>query len=335
MAVEPPVPLESPPCMLCGGARFRTVLRGVSDWVWWKPGTFQLQRCEDCSLIMTRPRPTEEGLSFYYDQAYSGSETVVDAKGFYDSPAGQLMTKYRLVTLAKVHALTPNDRLLDVGCSYGSFICAAVRESGCTAIGMDIDEGSISNAESMNGVQYQVGRLAETQWETPPFTVITFIECLEHDLDPVTTLRSAYDALQPGGYCMVEVPNFRSFWRVVLRSNWLPLLIPQHLVHFTPRTLRQTFEQAGFEVVHQQSMIFPLEGVAGLAIMLGRLFGPKPPPPLSWGRKIWHGITDWILLILFWLIEIPSQFLLRLVGFTGHQTMIARRPESSPSDNAG
>jgi SAM-dependent methyltransferase len=278
---------------------------------------------------MTRPRPTAEGLSFYYDQAYSGDKKVLDAKGFYESPAGQLMNRYRLVTLAKARPLGESDVMLDVGCSYGSFISMAAHETGCQAFGLDIDEGSIAEAESLDLVQYRVGQLVDTDWGDQRFTVITFIECLEHDLDPVRTLRAAHDLLEPGGLCMIEVPNFRSFWRVLLRSNWLPLLIPQHLVHFTPSTLKATARAAGLEPVHHQSMFFPLEGVAGVAIILSRLFGPKPTGAMGLGRRLWHGGVDFLLIILFWLMEIPSQILLRILGLTGHQTLIVQRPEES------
>jgi hypothetical protein len=34
----------------------------------------------------------------------------------------------------------------------------------------------------------------------------------------------------------------------------------------------------------------------------------------------------WIL--VFWLLDVPSQFLLRVIGRAGHQTLIARRPFS-------
>jgi SAM-dependent methyltransferase len=315
--------------MLCGGEQFIPMIQNVGDWVWWKPGRFHIERCQGCQLVMTRPRPTREGLGFYYDQAYSGDETVIDAKNFYQSPAGQLMNRYRLVTLAKVRALESSDRMLDVGCSYGSFISMAALESGCSAFGMDMDAGSISKAEMPDKVSYRVGTLVDTDWGDQRFTVISFIECLEHDPDPVATLSRARELLEPGGLCMVEVPNFRSFWRVVLRSNWLPLLIPQHLVHFTPATLKKTLESAGLEPLHQQSMLFPLEGVAGIAIITARLFGPKPRASPSLGRKIWHGLVDILLFILFWIMEIPSQFLLRVLGLTGHQTIIARRPMKS------
>ena len=68
------VRLESPPCLLCGAERFTTVLTGLRDMVWNKPGTFQLQQCGDCGLVQTRPRVHKDSLGFYYQDTYSGAD---------------------------------------------------------------------------------------------------------------------------------------------------------------------------------------------------------------------------------------------------------------------
>ena len=71
---------------------------------------------------MTRPRPTPEGLTFYYEGAYSdGTEAPgeIDMRGFHNN-AGTLLNKNRTATIEKVRMPGPEDRVLDVGCSRAS-----------------------------------------------------------------------------------------------------------------------------------------------------------------------------------------------------------------------
>ena len=56
-------------------------------------------------------------------------------------------------------------------------------------------------------------------------------------------------------------------------------------------------------------------------MVLELLLGPGKKPSEGLDRLL---TPLWIL--VFWILDVPSQFLLRLVGQAGHQTLIARRP---------
>ena len=321
-----PVALVEPPCPICGGTTWTTVLRGARDWIWRKPGTFQVQRCAGCDLVATRPRPADDALGFYYDNAYSG-EAEAGMRHFQtESGLGRLINRYRLAVLQRVRRLGGDDHVLDVGCSYGGFLRLVRRQTGARTSGLDLDAGSIAQAVDAAETDYRVGLLTEAGYAPGTFTVITFLESLEHHTDPVAALRAAREALAPGGHCLVEVPNFGGLWRRVFRTAWLPLLIPQHLYHFTPKTLAAAFRAAGFGPVQRhQTMFFPLEGVASLWIWLARVL--RMPPVGS--KPTWRTPFDVLLFLatlpLYLVFEIPSQALLRLLGLAGHQLAIARR----------
>ncbi len=322
------IPLESPDCPLCGAdSVWKTSLTGLRDWVWRKPGEFQLQRCTGCGLVATRPRPTPEALGFYYEESYSGEgEAGEGIKRFQtDSWLGRLISRYRLSVLAKVQRLSPEDHLLDVGCSYGGFLRAAREQSGCAISGVDLDAGSIQQAVDPELCDYRQGELAAAGFASESFTVVSFMESLEHHPEPVAALKEASKLLKGGGLCVVEVPNYGGFWRRIFRGSWLPLLVPQHLFHFDLKSLRACMEAAGLKVLHQQTMFYPLEGIASLGIALGRLF--RVPPygtPPSW-RTPFDVALFLLLFGLYFLWEIPSQALLRVLGLAGHQLAIGRK----------
>lgn len=326
--VKAPVPLESPPCPLCGGTAYRTVLEGARDAIWRKPGVFRLQRCAGCGLVATRPRPTPEALSFYYEGTYSGEGEDAMRRFQTESRLGRLISRYRLRVIEKVRRLGPDDRLLDVGCSYGGFLRVAREDRGCATAGIDMDEGSIADAVDRDVTEYRTGRLVDADFAPESFTAITFFESLEHHSEPIAALKKAHALLAPGGLIAVEVPNWGGLWRRVFRTAWLPLLIPQHLFHFTPKTLAAALREAGFErVERQQTMFYPLEGTASLGIWLARLL--KSPPmgaPPSW-RTPFDVLVGLALVALYLVFEWPSQALLRLTGHAGHQMAIARKAE--------
>ncbi len=321
------VSLHSPPCPICGGQAFRTVLQRARDFIWRKPGEFQIQRCVGCELVQTRPRPTPDSLGFYYEGTYSGEGEEGMRKFQTESGLGKLIATYRLSVMARVRELRAEDHVLDVGCSYGGFLRAArARSGGCATSGIDVDEGSIEAAVDKDLCDYKAGFLVDADYAPESFSVITFWESLEHHSEPVEALKRAHALLKPGGMVVIEVPNWGGLWRRVFRTSWLPLLIPQHLFHFTPRSLKRCLEAAGFEQVErQQTMFYPLEGIASLGIWLGRVL--RSPPPGS--KPSWRTPFDLtlllILVVLYPIFEIPSQALLRALGLAGHQIAIARK----------
>jgi 2-polyprenyl-3-methyl-5-hydroxy-6-metoxy-1,4-benzoquinol methylase len=324
--MEAPVTLESPDCPVCSGRQFTTVLEGARDLVWRKPGTFRLQRCDGCGLVLTRPRPAPDVLGFYYENAYSGEAQDGMRRFQTESGVGRMINRYRLAVMARVQKLSGSDRLLDVGCSYGGFLREARKASGCRVAGIDLDEGSIERAVDRETTEYHVGSLLDADLPPGSFSVITFFESLEHHPEPVRTLARARELLAPGGLVVVEVPNWGGFWRRVFRGAWLPLLVPQHLFHFTPRTLRKALEAAGFKrIERQQTMFYPLEGVGSLGLWLGKVLrAPPPGSPPSW-RTPFDLVWVLLLLALYVATEVPTQALLRLLGAAGHQIAIARR----------
>lgn len=300
--------------------------------VWRKPGVFQLQRCDGCRLVSTRPRPGPDDIGFYYEGTYSGEGADGMRQFQTESWLGRLISRYRLAVMAKAHWLGPDDHVLDVGCSYGGFLRAARGASGCRTSGVDMDDGSVRAAVDPEVTDYRSGRLVDAEFPPDEFTVITFFESLEHHSDPVGALRCAHALLAPGGHVVVEVPNFGGLWRRVFRTAWLPLLVPQHLFHFTPKTLRGMLQAAGFDDVrHHQTMFYPLEGVASLGLWLGRILRSPPwgtPPSL---RTLLVDLPAFLLLLaLYPLLEIPTQALLRLTGLAGHQLMVARKGSVPP-----
>jgi len=313
---------ESAPCLACKKADFDPILDGVRDRVWWKPGSFSVARCRSCGLVQTWPRPTAATLDAAYAGTYDSPESRDGLQTFYEGRVGRLLNHYRLITIEKVRPVVDTDHIVDVGCSYGHFLQYARQARGARTTGLDTDQGSLDHAVDPTHCTYRLEPLTHDTLPSESATIITFLECLEHDPHPITTLRSARRVLVPGGLVSIELPMWDSGWRPVFGRFWHPLFAPQHLTHFSRRTLEDTVRAAGLEPVHHQTMLFPSELTLSLrAALFEALFGPGWRPRATTERLF---APLWVL--VFWLLDVPSQFFLRLIGRAGHQTLIARRP---------
>jgi SAM-dependent methyltransferase len=323
MSAWPPELLVAPPCPLCGGTDYATLLPSVRDRLNGKSGVFAIARCAACGLVATRPRPSPARLADYYRGVYAGRA----ARTLQAGPAGRWVARLRTRIVRAATGLDRGQRLLDVGCGYGTFLAAAQRATGCEAHGLERDAASVAGALAPAAVRYHLGSLDTAALPAGSFDVVTLFQSLEHHEDPIAALRAVHALLKPGGACVVEVPDFDGAWRRVFRAWWLPLLVPQHLFHFTPRTLRQALEATGFEVPRpHRSMFYPAESTASLGLWLNaRLGRPLRGFRLRWQRP--DGVLLLALLAAWWLlVELPSQALLVALGRSGHQLLVGRKP---------
>lgn len=324
------VRFERAPCPLCGAEDPGEPLLTGRDFVWRKKGEFPLVSCGSCGLVYQSPRPTPQTMRYYYEDCYSGESEEEMRRFQLESSLSRLMSFYRVVTIEKVRKIKPGDAVLDVGASYGAFINYVRQERGVEAYAIDLDPGSIEKFVNKEDIDVRCGDLLEQGYPDGHFDVVTLFETLEHVYEPVETLSEIRRILKPGGLVSVEVPNWDGLTRVIFGMNWLPLLLPTHLQHFSRRHLAMCAERAGLEVVHQQAMFYPFEVTVSVWILLTRVIGHVPDEDKGVGRKILELLLLPIFIFLFVFIDVPLIFFLRLFGRSGHQTLVARAPDTEP-----
>lgn len=101
------------------------------------------------------------------------------------------------------------ESVLDVGCSYGDF-GRALKDKNCTVDGVEIYEPAVREAKLILDDVFQldmdrpelVGAAINKK-----YTVITFMDVLEHSKDPAAVLQAYREKLSEGGRVYVSVPN--------------------------------------------------------------------------------------------------------------------------------
>ncbi|MGH7148030.1 MAG: class I SAM-dependent methyltransferase, partial [Nitrospiraceae bacterium] len=95
--------------------------------------------------------------------------------------------------------------LVDVGCGGGTLL-ALCRTRGWKGIGFDPSESAVAHARAMGLEAYP------ESWPPCPLAdetadAVTFVNVLDHLLDPFRALQEAWRILKPGGLLYVRVPN--------------------------------------------------------------------------------------------------------------------------------
>jgi len=224
---------------------------------------FSILACSRCRQIYLRPLPSPEEIREIFSRLYTAGEgSVPELKHYYeycyeDAPDNPLVKRYEL-WLDAIERQRPPGRLLDVGCGTGLFLSVAQRR-GWQPFGIDDCAEATEHARRHFGIDVWTGEFADFPDQDRGFDAITGWDILEHARDPIGLLQAMRRRLAPAGVVALSTPNQRSIldlvagalYRLSGRRLSAPLekfYIEQHFLYFTPKTLRQAFERADFEV---------------------------------------------------------------------------------------
>lgn len=221
-------------CPVCAARNNSPIYPEAQDPITWD--RFQIVKCSLCGLAYTVPRPSV--MDRYYPPKYRAYGPVAQSV---------LSALYRM-RVARWALLKPaGGTVLEVGCGPGLML-AAFRRRGWQVLGIERSREAVEAAKAVSGVKI----VATPVHALPPdarFDLIVMFQVLEHIAEPVALLRECASRLAPGGFLIVNVPNFASWQARFGGSKWLHLDPPRHLSHFTPQTLSGTLQRAGLQLV--------------------------------------------------------------------------------------
>jgi SAM-dependent methyltransferase len=195
------------------------------------------QRCLACGLVYQSPRMDAAELEAFYQQEYrllyQGSQGPSEKDLAVQRGRAQAWLDLMQAHLPRV------TRHLDIGCSAGLLLDAFEGAYGCQAVGVEPGDAYREYAAGRGFAVYPSLEALQEAGEGR-FDLISLAHVLEHIPNPVQYLASLrQNWLTEEGSLLVEVPNLYCHDSFEVA----------HLVAYSPHSLMQTLQQAGFGIV--------------------------------------------------------------------------------------
>ncbi|MEZ4226517.1 MAG: methyltransferase domain-containing protein [Polyangiaceae bacterium] len=213
-------------------------------------GRHVIVRCERCGLHSALPRPNPEMLrAIYRDASYFAGDA------YYLDYLGHRHNYERLARRVVARVLrhrAPPGIWFDVGAAAG-FQLEVARRAGFETRGVEPCAAMAAHAQE-EGLDVTQGELETTPLPHQTLHVVSFLDSLEHFLDPRHAVRLAFDALDARGVIVVQTPNVGSPAARLLAARWPHYTPPEHLFYFTRTSLTLLLERSGFRLLELSSL---------------------------------------------------------------------------------
>jgi len=231
---------EVPVCNLCKNRESDVLYENLTYWEY--PGKFRIVKSNKCGLIFTSPRPVLSEMEKYYEsKMYFGRD--VELKDEINDNENREMhygPMYEIILSKK-----KKGRIFDIGAGTGMLL-SKFKENGWKVGGVELTRNAVSYAKKKYGIKLFQGDFLEKKIKDV-YDVVVLNGALEHLHRPLETLTKARSILKNGGFVLISIPNSDSLGRNIFGKNWFAWQPPRHLYHFSPKTVRQMLEKAGYK----------------------------------------------------------------------------------------
>lgn len=221
---------------------------------------FELYYSPKYDLLVTHPKPSNEELGKYYNDAAYISHTDANTSIF--EKLYQFAKKHAILSKVELlNSLQPETKtVLDIGTGTANFM-VAMKKNGWLVTGIEPNtkarEIAITKFQQENNNQQIIFESLKQLQNLNPvkFDVITMWHVLEHVPDVQSYIAQLKSLLTPNGTLVIAVPNFKSYDAHYYGKFWAAYDTPRHLWHFSKNAIKHLFKNEQMEVVK----IFPMK----------------------------------------------------------------------------
>lgn len=238
--------MESTSCLLCGSAEGHVIFRNSRDKYFQKFEHLKgkesiLVMCARCGFAYHNPKLSREETERIYKVLY---RPEVPSARFLEEKRKAMLSHLQFIE-AHLDLSRAGTRILDVGCSEGTFLSLFRERTGWEVYGVEPSETFGRYAREVLKLPVAQGFFSDDVFQGLKFDVVTCLAVLEHLHDPMEVLMAVRERMTEDGYLFVLLPNV-----LKPRGNLrFTLLDSTHLFIFTPNTARRLLAKAGFRVI--------------------------------------------------------------------------------------
>ena len=184
-----------------------------------------------------------------------------DQSGYFEAETGHLtdlnsrFQRYRVRKVLEIYTPGPEERVLDLGCGWGTFEFA-LADQVAEIVGLDFSARSVElcnrrlEATPLANVSFLEADAGDTGLAGESFDVVVAADLFEH-LYPDDSERVAAEAfrvLKAGGRLLIWTPHRGHFLEILKNRNIVLKADPTHVDYKSMTRLLDLVEGAGFEV---------------------------------------------------------------------------------------
>jgi SAM-dependent methyltransferase len=220
----------------------------------------RMVRCRRCSLVRADPvldpdlsAELYRASTFDYGEELDGLRTTYGA------------------ALDRLAALVPGrSGLVDIGCGNGFVLEIALDRGWSNVRGVEPSTDAIARAKPRVRELIVADVMRSSLLPDSSFDAVTLFQVLDHMPDPMALLRECRAILRPDGAILALNHNVAA-WSARLLRERSPIIDVEHTYLYSPATMRQLFEGAGFEVLE----VGPVRNTYSLSYLLHLLPVPQ------------------------------------------------------------
>ena len=203
-----------------------------------------IHECPTCSHRFAQP-PESDG---HVERVY-GDDYFFGGGAGYDDYLSES-------TLLRAHGLRYAKRLarhiepgtvLDVGAAAG-FVLQGFCDGGWSGQGLEPNDAVAKYGRETLGLNIHTGSLEDFS-SAEPFDLVSMIQVMGHFVDPREAADKVSSLVKPGGHCLIETWNVRSWTARAFGHSWHENSPPSVLQWFSPETTTALFGEFGFTPV--------------------------------------------------------------------------------------
>jgi len=239
-------------CPVCSNSKWKSAYK-VREWI--------IGECTICGFARIDPLPASASRAQEYSR-----EKVIDrntkklaftqrlsrsGKSFFK----KLMNRDKNgIFLSKLSLYLPKGaKVLDIGCGDGSLIKLANARFNCSGIEIS---GYLAGLAKISGLSIIEGNFLSVDFHNEKYDGITLISLLEHLDDPEAAMKKCFNLLNKGGVLLIKTVNYGCLNRIIKKGGWTGFRPPDHIVYFTPDSLRRLLKNIGFKKIKIASWPF-------------------------------------------------------------------------------
>lgn len=193
--------------------------------------------------------PGRIGPEYYDETEYfdAGTEHLTDP----ESP----FQRYRVAKVLEIYPPAPGDRVLDLGCGWGTF-SFALAPRVAEVVGVDFSRRSVeicregARARGLENARFECRDGGDTGLPPDSFDLVIAADLVEHlyPEDSRRVIREAYRVLKPGGRLSIWTPHRGHFLEILKNNGILLKPDPSHVDYKSMDRLVDDLEAEGLDV---------------------------------------------------------------------------------------